>query len=82
MTGGSVEQELIENLAVKIIEKQLHNTILALHTLNLALPIMVPVEREKIVSYFQALDNHDYLRLREGAQVYTLFHDLVFLPTG
>jgi pumilio family protein 6 len=59
--------ELIENLVVRAIEKELHGHILSLHLLNLALPDLVPVEREKIILYFSEVTVPSYLKRKEGA---------------
>jgi RecJ-like exonuclease len=60
----------LENAAVKIIDKALHERVLSLYVLNLALPVLVPVEREKIISHFVALEAHEYLKYKEGAQLF------------
>lgn len=44
-------EQSIENLAVKIIEKGNHYPLLSKQVLILALPIMIPVEREKILEH-------------------------------
>ena len=59
--------EVLENTAIKIIDKALHERVLSLYVLNLAFPVLVPVEREKIVNHFVALESHEYLKFKEGA---------------
>lgn len=73
------QTELFENLAVRIIEKQLHTQVLALYLLSLALPILVPVERDKVVQYFAELESHAYLKTKEGAQVANCMASVVVL---
>ncbi|CAD8130589.1 unnamed protein product [Paramecium sonneborni] len=62
--------EKIDNLAMKIIEKGIHNHLLSLQILKVALPKLVPEERQKVIEYFQQLENLDYLRHKDGISIF------------
>ncbi|CAD8181174.1 unnamed protein product [Paramecium octaurelia] len=62
--------EKIDNLAMKIIEKGIHNHLLSLQILKVALPNLVPEERQKVIEYFQQLENLDYLRHKDGVSIF------------
>lgn len=61
--------ERIDNLAMKIIEKGLHNHMLSLKILKTALPKLINVEKQKVIEFFQQLDNFLYLRHKDGLDV-------------
>lgn len=67
-------------MAMKIIEKGLHNHLLSLQVLKVALPKLVPEEREKVVEYFQTLENLDYLRHKDGVSVIYSIYCRSFVP--
>ncbi|KAL4445060.1 hypothetical protein ABPG74_018788 [Tetrahymena malaccensis] len=47
------QEEAIENIAAKIIDKGNHAPLLSKHILHLSLPILIPVEREKVIEYLR-----------------------------
>jgi len=47
----------------------MHSYLLSLHILNISLPVLIPVEVEKIVTYFSELELVDYFYCKEGAIV-------------
>jgi hypothetical protein len=47
----------------------MHSYLLSLHILNIALPVLIPAEIEKIITYFSELEVVDYLYCKEGAIV-------------
>lgn len=62
------KQENIENMAMKLIDKQNHYSILSKHVLTLAMPILVPTERQKLIDYLcdkvlELLDDKEGIKL-------------------
>lgn len=54
---------------MKIIEKGLQNNLLSLQILKVALPNLIPAERDKVVEFFQQLPTFEYLRHKDGLTV-------------
>ncbi|KAM3141235.1 CPL (NUC119) domain [Paramecium bursaria] len=61
--------EKTDNYAMKIIERGLHKHIISLYILKIALPNLVKEERDKVVEYFQTLENLDYINYKDGVSI-------------
>lgn len=81
------QEETIENIAAKIIDKANHSPLLSKHILALSLPILIPAEREKTIEFLREkildlVDSKEGIRLALDVINYSTPKDKKILVKG
>lgn len=81
------QEETIENIAAKIIDKSNHAPLLSKHILALSLPILIPAEREKTIEFLREkivdlIDSKEGIRLALDVVNYSTPKDKKILVKG